>query len=48
MDQEEVKYFYIMWCLDCQKAGLDSLECCDKPKREMGWAAQTESTDTQG
>lgn len=45
---EETKHYYVMWCADCGTAGVDSLECCDLPKKEIGWVEATETTGTQG
>lgn len=44
----EVRHFYVMWCPECITAGVDSLECCDGPKKEIGWVAATETKGTQG
>lgn len=47
-ERDETFLYYIIWCASCQTAGVDALECCTKPKKEIGWFAATESKGTQG
>lgn len=47
-DKSEVRHYYVMWCQPCGTAGLDSLDCCEKLKKEIGWVEATETTGTQG